>query len=96
MTTDTGHTTPNLVVHGSRVSPETLAAVVIALSSGQPSGVPQPTVRAWQLAALHEARLNQRIFRPQQLLIRGSQPGLTRLPVTAWRTATSQSPPHGG
>lgn len=64
---------PRIVVHATRCDSETIAAVVVALTSRDTSPTPPAAHDAWQLAALHEARSDQRIYRPQQLTIRGNQ-----------------------
>jgi hypothetical protein len=64
---------PRIVVNAQHCDSETVAAIVVALTANTPSPTGPPAVDAWQLAALHEARLDQRIFRPQQLAIRGNQ-----------------------
>ncbi len=74
MTASTPDTdSPRIVVHADNCDSETVAAIVIALTANMAEPTLPPAVDAWQLAALHEARLNQRIFHPQQLAIRGNQ-----------------------
>jgi len=74
MTTDLNSSASlRIVVHAKRCDSETLAAVVVALTSSQPSHTPPMAHDAWQSAALHESRSDQQIYRPQQLHIRGNQ-----------------------
>ena len=62
-----------IVVHADNCDSETLAAVVMALSSRPTATETVPVIAAWQLAAFHEARSDLRIVSPQQLEIRGNK-----------------------
>lgn len=72
--TDSPSPAMRVVVHGTNVTDETVAAVVVALSSARTTaGASAPAIPAWQLAGFHESRSDLIITRPQQLTIRGNK-----------------------